>query len=594
MKYLYFVILISFIAFSAGAQKLVLVPENEIDVPTDHPWGLTYHDDYFWISDSENGNIVKLHRYEESLTIIKAPRNHITGLTFEGDWLWVLSDEWDTIAFPYLCSQKALLFKLNPETGDVLDTLLVPYYHYTIPADPIIQVNREIPKFAERFLLGLSYYDSSLFVSFYGGWGPCLYRVESDNRITELCCPHPSGLETINGELWAIGDAPWEVIYADPDSAYINVTDTGSVTVQYPIPVFANAIFPVIMNDSFAYEDRDRQLEFNFYASDLAHDGTNFWLCDPVEKKIKRMVVDTIKPDTIPYCFSIDKLEILPENPTPEDEIKVICHSTFTSGGCDMVDYDLSIGKTGIYIEAYHEVGMLTYICHSSDTINIGKLPGGHHYMLQYSLTAINLNCGSVQDYIEIYVRDTTTYPVYLEIIPEQPVAGEEVKIVTHGICYLNSFFDLVDRHITLYAFYGSCIMAPCGIDTISLGFLSPDAYSLDYYLVDICIPSPGDSIVYYENILFDVKGALTVEDKSESNIFVYPNPASDRLFIQTTADIRELYAELYNVSGQRIMKRNFSNTNSIDLDISDLPKGIYFLKLSWNRDTRTEKIIIN
>ena len=75
-----------------------------------------------------------------------------------------------------------------------------------------------------------------------------------------------------------------------------------------------------------------------------------------------------------------------------------------------------------------------------------------------------------------------------------------------------NFFFDLVDRHIILFAFYGSCIMSPCGIDTISLGFLESDTCTLDYYLVDVCILPPADSIAYYENILFEVMGALTID----------------------------------------------------------------------------------
>ena len=95
MKNISLTLIFCFFTYLSGAQKFVLVPETEIDVPADHPWGLTYHDDHFWISDSENGNIIKMHRYEEDLTIIKAPRNHITGLTFEGDDLWVMSDEWN-------------------------------------------------------------------------------------------------------------------------------------------------------------------------------------------------------------------------------------------------------------------------------------------------------------------------------------------------------------------------------------------------------------------------------------------------------------------------------------------------------------------
>lgn len=125
-KFYIALILLSIISFTVKAQKVILVPDVEIKVPTDNPWGLTYHDGWFWASDCENGNIVSFNPNLDGFLTIKAPRKHITGLTFEGDWLWVLSDEWDTIAFPSLSSQKALLFKLNPQTGDVLDTLLIP------------------------------------------------------------------------------------------------------------------------------------------------------------------------------------------------------------------------------------------------------------------------------------------------------------------------------------------------------------------------------------------------------------------------------------------------------------------------------------
>jgi hypothetical protein len=90
------------------------------------------------------------------------------------------------------------------------------------------------------------------------------------------------------------------------------------------------------------------------------------------------------------------------------DEIKVVCHSMFTSGGCDLTkftvdmdgQYDPSGSMGGIHVNAYHEVGMLTYICESIDTIPLGKLDAGYHF-LDYSLTATNLNCGSVTQYID-------------------------------------------------------------------------------------------------------------------------------------------------------------------------------------------------
>ncbi len=66
--------------------------------------------------------------------------------------------------------------------------------------------------------------------------------------------------------------------------------------------------------------------------------------------------------------------------------------------------YDPTGATGGIHVNAYHEVGMLTYICESIDTIPIGKLNAGYHF-LDYSLTATNLNCGSITQYLDFFVR---------------------------------------------------------------------------------------------------------------------------------------------------------------------------------------------
>ena len=605
-------IILSILTFTSQAQKIILVPDEEINVPTDNPWGLTYHDGWFWVSDAENGTIVKLHRFADGFSFINAPRKHITGLTFEGDYLWVLSDEWDTIAFPWMSSQKALLFKLNPENGDVLDTLMVPYYFWTGPNDTVIYKDSLIYNnengFAYtpyRYLMGLSYHDGSLFVSYNGGWGPCLYQVEiKDNHITELCCPHPSGMETVNNELWTVTDQPWEVIYSggtNPDGTVTSGTDPDSSNggASWPIiPVMSNSILPLIIKDSLAWEDWERQLQFDMYASDLTWDGSNFWLLDPWEKKIKRMVADTIYPPQ--YCSEIQKLEIIPQNPTIADEIKIVCHSMFTSGGCAMtnytVDFDGGIDPTGaregIHVNAYHEVGMLTYMCESVDTIPIGMLNAGYHF-LDYTLNVTNENCAVMTQYIDFFVQDTTNYPVYLEIIPEEPVAGEEVKIVTHGICYLNTWIDIMEHHITIYAYYNSCMMGPCGIDTLSLGFLSEESYSLEYYLMDICLPFPADSLVYYDYMEFDVKGATGIEEDLDMEFNIYPNPANEKLFIESNTQSQNLDLAIYNMTGQLVMKELFHNTNTINLDVSGLTKGIYILKLNTDKDSYNTRIII-
>ncbi len=557
MKRVYTIITLFLFSICLKAQTNPVIPQIELDIPTDNPWGVTWHGDHFWICDAENGNIVRLHKYQEDLFILKAPRKHITGLTFQGDYLWVLSDEWDTISLPHLCSMNALMWKLDPETGEVLDSLLVPYSNF--------------PTIEDKFLLGVAYHDSCFFVSYNGGWGPCMFRIEENNNRQELCCAHPAGLEVIDGELWTV--------------RFNNNDGTG------------NFMVPLMVEDSLNIEDWSRRIDIDFFASDLAYDGQDIWLLDPKAKKLRMWSNDSVPGDTIfPNCFNIDKLEVLPKNPAAGDEIKVVCHSTFSSGGCDMVDYTVNIGETGIFVQANHEVGMLTYICSSTDTIVIGELGAGHHYVIQYDLTAVNLNCGVERGYIDVFVRDTSSFMPYIELIPEEPMAGETVSIVTHGICSLDANFNIMERHISLYAYYGSCVMwfAPCGIDTISLGFLGPDSYSLDFYLIDICLTDPADSIVYMENFEFEVKAEVNTKiNKPDSNpIAVYPNPFTDILNINIQSANEHLEISLFNMEGQMVFSNSYPNAATTSLDLSTLPVGMYFLRIDTGNEIVSRKII--
>jgi len=179
-------------------------------------------------------------------------------------------------------------------------------------------------------------------------------------------------------------------------------------------------------------------------------------------------------------------------------------------------------------------------------------------------------------------------------LIPEKPVAGQEVKIVTHGICYINSWFDLVERHITLQAYYNSCSMAPCGLDTLSLGFLSADSYTLDYYLYDICADPWWDSLVYYENLKFDVTGTTSTPEISAEDIAVYPNPASDVLYITIPGTDIEYILGIYSVSGQLLQQeRLIPQVERSPVYLDDLSQGLYLIRFTDGARRYTKKLVI-
>ncbi len=84
------------------------------------------------------------------------------------------------------------------------------------------------------------------------------------------------------------------------------------------------------------------------------------------------------------------------------------------------------------------------------------------------------------------------------------------------------------------------------------------------------------------------VSGTLTIEvatgisDVTEDVLRVYPNPASDIIYI----DGAEGMVTLYNISGKKVLTHDLSNNNSIE--ISNLDEGIYIL----NVDGKNVKII--
>lgn len=108
---------------------------------------------------------------------------------------------------------------------------------------------------------------------------------------------------------------------------------------------------------------------------------------------------------------------------------------------------------------------------------------------------------------------------------------------------------------------------------------------------------SPLFGVSYYrlKQVDFDGTGSIfktkVINNITEVNVLVYPNPAKNFLTIVFEDDIiGEFY--LYNSLGQ-LMDLNFTQIDSkYELDISSIPKGIYSLSINKN-DKKFSKIII-
>ena len=73
----------------------------------------------------------------------------------------------------------------------------------------------------------------------------------------------------------------------------------------------------------------------------------------------------------------------------------------------------------------------------------------------------------------------------------------------------------------------------------------------------------------------------------------VYPNPATDLLIVQSTND--QMYTiQLLDLSGKSVRSSSHqSGSGSIRMDVSDLPRGVYFVSLENTENRLTKKVLL-
>jgi len=96
---------------------------------------------------------------------------------------------------------------------------------------------------------------------------------------------------------------------------------------------------------------------------------------------------------------------------------------------------------------------------------------------------------------------------------------------------------------------------------------------------------------VYIDDI--ELSGTQTVgidEIKLENSISIYPNPAKGAFNVEGI-DITNII--ISNISGQTV-KQLIVNKNKMEIDLSNEPKGIYFVKIITKKGTLTKKLLLN
>jgi hypothetical protein len=83
-------------------------------------------------------------------------------------------------------------------------------------------------------------------------------------------------------------------------------------------------------------------------------------------------------------------------------------------------------------------------------------------------------------------------------------------------------------------------------------------------------------------------------ENLFETGILVYPNPASEMVQIKLPEISANTAVHIYDQLGRKVLMQHFSEPEStLDLNISMLPQGVYFVKIELGKRHATKRLLV-
>jgi hypothetical protein len=237
--------LVSSVLYSSAPLDTLKILES-FDSPVPDPRAILYDGPDFWISNMRP-LLYKVDSHMRLIDSLQLRFGRVTGMTFKGQELWVLRDS----------AVGSQLYRIDRKTGTVLDSI-----------NP--QSSNSLQKPGDSTnpsFWGLVYFNSRFFLSYNGGWGPCILTIDIRSGMkSSCCCPHPIGMKVIGNEWWCVrggSDGQGNTL------AILSTTQWDSAAISS-------------VSENYRYL-------FPFQATDLAYDGSNLWLVDQADSKIHKM-----------------------------------------------------------------------------------------------------------------------------------------------------------------------------------------------------------------------------------------------------------------------------------------------------------------
>jgi hypothetical protein len=84
----------------------------------------------------------------------------------------------------------------------------------------------------------------------------------------------------------------------------------------------------------------------------------------------------------------------------------------------------------------------------------------------------------------------------------------------------------------------------------------------------------------------------ISIEESLLNGVSIYPNPAHDVLFIELAGESDKTEIEIYSIGGQKLFTSSF-NSNTYQINVSELNSGLYLMKLTRGDKTAVKNIVV-
>jgi hypothetical protein len=121
--------------------------------------------------------------------------------------------------------------------------------------------------------------------------------------------------------------------------------------------------------------------------------------------------------------------------------------------------------------------------------------------------------------------------------------------------------------------------------------------YSQQYFLkIDTLENNLGVNTFAQSSTFTTELSTVSVKEPKVNSIVIYPNPATDRIYIKSNEISKISRIELMNTIGKtvRVIENPVSSQNEISLKVADLPSGIYFVRVMGEGNTQTMRVLIS